>query len=261
MAVACAKLLITPIQQQLQCLFPQRESSNGFFPTLPKQLSELTEKNVVTRISFLGVDSAYKGADGLVVSVISLCRSDTKAWVELVYQEDIKRKYPTWQSDTTVNIALDILKIRDKFNCVAGAIDIAFGIHIYEMLYSLADDFPMDPVNFGNKPTESRKNIHYSSTWAYNLRAEMHLDLRELCEGELMYINDEFYEEIVNQMVEVKAENELGKIKVENKSKIKQRLGRSPDNLDSLCLAVRAMVMSGFMGGAIDSGEEIAYIG
>ena len=47
------------------------------------------------------------------------------------------------------------------------------------------------------------------------------------------------------------------KVRVEPKQEIKKRLGRSPDNLDSLCLAIRAMVTSGLIGNeaGLDEGE------
>ena len=100
--------------------------------------------------------------------------------------------------------------------------------------------------------------MFYSATWAYNLRAEMHLDVKELCENNFLFINNPYFDELIREMREIRLENELGKIKVENKSKIKQRLGSSPDHLDSLCLAVRAFVMSGALSGAEEDG--VAYI-
>ena len=93
-----------------------------------------------------------------------------------------------------------------------------------------------------------------------NARAEMHLDLRDLCESGLVYINGDNYEEIIRQMREIGAKTDSvgSKIRVEPKQEIKKRLGRSPDNLDSLCLAVRAMVTSGLIGDA-NVEEEADY--
>lgn len=244
----------------IQCQFPPPEQGDGFFATMPKSMYDLPSGRTYTKISFMGIDSAYKGADGLVVTVINLCRSDDVAWVELVYQEDLKTRHPHWGADTTMQIALDILTIANKYDVASACIDIAFGIHVYEMIQKIDPDFAIEPVNFGNKPTESRKEIFYSATWAYNLRAEMHLDVKELCENGFLFIDNKYFDQLIREMREIRLENELGKIKVENKSKIKARLGASPDHLDSLCLAVRAMVMSGAMGGTLNDGEGIAYI-
>lgn len=245
----------------IQCQFPSPEQGDGFFSTMPKPMFELPDGITYNKVSFIGIDSAYKGADGLVVSVVSLCRSNDgeKAWLQLDYQEDLKSRHPNWTKDTTLQIALDILTIREKYGAVAGCIDIAFGIHVYEMIQQLAPDFPLDPVNFGNKPTESRKEIHYSATWAYNLRAEMHLDVKEFCENSLLYIESAYFDNLIREMREIRVENELGKIKIENKKAIKARLGSSPDHLDSLCLAVRALVMSGVLGGTLGD-DDVAYI-
>ena len=245
----------------IQCEFPSPEQGDGFFSTMPKSMYDLPSGKTYHKISFMGIDSAYKGADGLVVTIISLCRAeDGTAWVELNYQEDLKERHPRWGAETTMQIALDILTLAHKYDVKGACIDIAFGIHVYEMIQRIEDDFPIEPVNFGNKPTESRKEVFYSAMWAYNLRAEMHLDVKELCENNYLYIENKYFDQMIREMREIRLENELGKIKVENKSKIKSRLGASPDHLDSLCLAVRAMVMSGAMGGTLDDGEEVAYI-
>lgn len=245
----------------IKCEFPSPEQGDGFFSTLPKSfLDEPDGRVCVQKIGFMGIDSAYKGADGLVVTIVNLCKGeDGSAWVELVYQEDLKERHPRWGTDTTMQIALDILTLAHKYNVISACIDIAFGIHVFEMIQAIEDDFAIEPVNFGNKPTESRKEVFYSATWAYNLRAEMHLDVKELCENNLIYIDNKYFDQLIREMREIRVENELGKIKIENKSKIKTRLGASPDHLDSLCLAVRAMVMSGAMGGTLGD-EDIAYI-
>ena len=160
-------------------------------------------------------------------------------------------KYPEWNDDTTTNISLDILKIIQDNNVENACLDIGLGIHIYEALTHLDPDLPLEPVNFSQKPTEWRAEMDYNAKVALNARAEMHLDLRDLCESGLVYINGDNYEEIVRQMREIGAKTDSvgSKIRVEPKQEIKKRLGRSPDNLDSLCLAVRAMVTSGLIGG------------
>ena len=70
-------------------------------------------------------------------------------------------------------------------------------------------------------------------------------------------MTDQCYEDIVNQMREVSSVAETSsKIRIEPKKDIKQRIGRSPDSLDSLCLAIRAMVLSGVLDSFGDSQME-----
>ena len=239
--------------------FPDETSGNRFFPTLPLPLTKAELPKPINRHWFMGIDSAYKGGDALMVTLITYNEAEGQKWITVESQIDLKKKYPEWNDDTTTNISLDILKIIQDNNVENTCLDIGLGIHIYEALTRLDPDLPIEPVNFSQKPTEWRAETDYNAKVALNARAEMHLDLRDLCESGLVYINGDNYEEIIRQMREIGAKTESvgSKIRVEPKQEIKKRLGRSPDNLDSLCLAVRAMVTSGLIGndGFDDDGE------
>lgn len=238
--------------------FPDETTGSRFFPTLPLPLAKSSLPEPITQHWFLGIDSAYKGGDALMVTLITFNEAEEKRWVTVESQIDLKKKYPVWNDDTTTNISLDILKIIQDYNIENTCLDIGLGIHIYEALTRLDPDLQIEPVNFSQKPTEWRAESDYNAKVAMNARAEMHLDLRDLCESGLLYINSDNYEEIVRQMREIGTNsNTVGnKIRVEPKQEIKKRLGRSPDNLDSLCLAVRAMVTSGLIGAETEVGEE-----
>ena len=242
----------------VQVEFPDENSGTRFFPTLPPvyDKAKLPEPEI-TR-NFIGIDSAYKGADSLTITLMSLHQRGNKRWAVVNRQYNLKEKYGEWTNDTTLNIALDILKIWQDGAVVSGCIDIGFGIHVYEKLLELDPDLPLEPVAFNQKPTDWRiESEQYNAKMAFNVRAEMHLDLRDLCEGELIYLDNSCYEPILNQMREVGAAPETNsKIRIEAKKEIKRRIGRSPDNLDSLCLAIRAMVLSGVLGSFEDSGME-----
>lgn len=231
--------------------FPDETSGNRFFPTLPLPLTKADLPKPTLQHWFMGIDSAYKGGDALMVTLLTYNEAEDKKWITVESQIDLKKKYPEWNDDTTTNISLDILKIIQDNNIENACLDIGLGIHIYEALTRLDPDLPLEPVNFSQKPTEWRAETDYNARVAMNARAEMHLDLRDLCESGLVYINGDNYEEIVRQMREIGAKTDSvgSKIRVEPKQEIKKRLGRSPDNLDSLCLAVRAMVTSGLIGG------------
>lgn len=237
--------------------FPDETTGNRFFPTLPLPLTKADLPEPINQHWFMGIDSAYKGGDALMVTLLTYNEAEDRRWITVESQIDLKKKYEVWNDDTTTNISLDILKIVQDHNVEHTCLDIGLGIHIYEALTRLDPDLAIEPVNFSQKPTEWRAETDYNAKVALNARAEMHLDLRDLCESGLVYINGDNYEEIIRQMREIgaKAESVNSKIRVEPKADIKKRLGRSPDNLDSLCLAIRAMVTSGLIGGGIEEGE------
>lgn len=241
--------------------FPDETTGNRFFPTLPLPLSKATLPEPINQHWFLGIDSAYKGGDALMVTLITYNEAENQKWITVESQIDLKKKYPEWNDDTTTNIALDILKIIQDNNIENTCLDIGLGVHIYEALTRLDPDLPIEPVNFSQKPTEWRAESDYNAKIALNARAEMHLDLRDLCESGLVFVNGDNYEEIVRQMREIGSKTDTvgSKVRVEPKQEIKKRLGRSPDNLDSLCLAVRAMVTSGLLGGVDPEEMEADY--
>lgn len=242
----------------VQVEFPDENSGTRFFPTLPSVYDKAKFPEPEITRNFIGIDSAYKGADSLTITLLSLHEAKGERWVVCNRQYDLKEKYGEWTNDTTLNIALDILKIWQDGNVVAGCIDIGLGIHIYEKLMELDPDLPLESVAFNQKPTEWRvEGEQYNAKMAMNARAEMHLDLRDLSEGHKLFLDQSCYEDILNQMREVGAVTETSsKIRIEQKADIKRRIGRSPDNLDSLCLAIRAMVLSGVLGSFEDTDME-----
>lgn len=230
--------------------FPDESTGTRFFSTMPQVWDKGALGEPVSKIYYMGIDSAYKGADGIVVSVMSLnMNTEGKRWCAIEHQFDAKRRFTEWTEATTLDICLDILKVWDKYNCVAGCIDIGFGIHLYEKMKELYPNIALEPINFAGKPTEWRVENEYNAKYAVNKRAEMHLDLKDLCENHLLYIAPDTYDEAVREMREVGNSPEASKVKIEAKKNIKIRIGRSPDFLDSACLAVHAMILSGTISG------------
>lgn len=235
------------------CEFPPDNSGSRFFTTLPSVFDKAEFPEEPQRFAFMGIDSAYKGADALKVSIVTLNITKERVWAELVYQEDMKAKYPVWDDAmTTLNICLDILKLVEKYNVLKASIDIGMGVQVYETLLRLSPEFELEPVAFNSAPTEWRVETDFNAKWAVNKRAEMHLDLKELCETGMMYIDPPYYDELMKQMREIGNAEQGQKIKIEAKKDIKHRIGQSPDSLDSLCLAVRALVLSGLLRGDSD---------
>lgn len=240
----------------IQVEFPDEHSGTRFFTTLPEVYDPARHEPAYSKKYFMGIDSAYQGADGIIVSILSLNQNGEDTWVVLEKQWDVKQGITTWGAGTTMDVALDILKAWEQYEVVAGCIDIGFGIHIYEKMMELHPDLPLEPINFASKPTEMRIENDYNAKYALNKRAEMHLDMKDLCENHKITIANECYDDIIRQMREVGNTPEMNKVKIEPKKKIKERLGRSPDNLDSACLAVHAMVLSGAIGGDQEFSDE-----
>ena len=232
------------------CEFPPDNSGNRFFTTLPSVYDKTAFPTPSQKISFMGIDSAYKGADSLIVTIVTLNISPERIWVSLDYQEDMKARYPVWDDTmTTLNICLDVLKLVERYGIERVSIDIGMGVQLYETLLRLSPDLDIEPVAFGSLPTEWRAETDFNAKWALNKRAEMHLDLKEFCESQMMYIAPEYYDDLIKQIREVGNSEQGQKIKIEAKKEIKRRLGQSPDALDSLCLAVRSLVLSGILRG------------
>lgn len=234
--------------------FPDERSGTRFFNTLP-DIYDLGKLEPPTKkMYFMGIDSAYKGGDSVMVTIMSVNWSTKGTYFVIEEQEDFKARYPQWGPTTTLDISLDIMKKWEHYDIVAGAIDIGNGIHIYERIRDLYPDIPLEPINFAMKPTEWRVEDDYNAMFATNKRAEMHLDMRDLCSNNMMYVMPALYEELCRQMGEVAQAPAKQKIQIEPKKQIKARLGRSPDHLDSACLAVHAMVLSGVLA---NGGNEI----
>lgn len=237
--------------------FPPDNSGNRFFTTLPSVYDKTAFPTPSQKISFMGIDSAYKGADSLIVTIVTLNISPERIWVSLDYQEDMKTRYPVWDDTmTTLNICLDVLKLVERYGIERVSIDIGMGVQLYETLLRLSPDLDIEPVAFGSLPTEWRAETDFNAKWALNKRAEMHLDLKELCESQMMFIAPEYYDDLIKQIREVGNSEQGQKIKIEAKKEIKRRLGQSPDALDSLCLAVRALVLSGILRGENDASVD-----
>lgn len=242
----------------IECRFPDESTGTRFFSTMPQVWDKDALGEPVSKIYFMGIDSAYKGADGIVVSIMSLnTDSDGKRWCAIERQFDAKQRFTEWTESTTLDICLDILKVWDSYGCAAGCIDIGFGIHLYEKIKELYPDIAMEPINFSAKPTEWRVENEYNAKYAVNKRAEMHLDLKDLCENHLLYIAPDTYDEAIREIREVGNSPEASKVKIEAKKNIKNRIGRSPDFLDSACLAVHAMILSGSLNAGTVSDDML----
>lgn len=186
---------------------------------------------------FLGVDSAYRGKDNIVVTLASVDESG------MVRIEEIRPlKTDGWtQGKTSKDLIGNVYRIAKGVDCAYACIDIGYGVWLTE---GLAGKVAVEGVNFGSAPTKSRaKTKQYAASNAANKRAEMHLDLQNLIDDEQIMFSRQAWEKVKDIFPFVTCERKAsGKIQIVEKSKIKRSIGRSPDELDSVLLAIHAII-------------------
>ena len=95
-----------------------------------------------------------------------------------------------------------------------------------------------DGVNFGAGPRGNYSDLHGEEALFANLRAEAHFNVRELLKRNLASVPERFastWEELTEPTYSY---NRRAAVLVEEKSKVKDRLGRSPDGADAFALAL-----------------------
>lgn len=200
--------------------------------------------NVMYR--FLGVDAAYKGKDDLCLSLISVTEDG------LVHCEEIEKLDKSNWIDGVTNheIINEVARVARAAQVSLACVDQGWGVWLIQGLED--QRIPVKGIGFQWKPTTERVRANeYSATNAYNMRSEMHLDLQNIIERGIFDIHVDAYNKIAETLPFVLADRASnGKIKVRPKIEIKQSIGKSPDELDSLLLAVHAMIV--FFGENLD---------
>lgn len=104
--------------------------------------------------------------------------------------------------------------------------------------------WPVTKVHAAGRPRAGRREVHY-----YNLRAEMYGTLADqLRDGKLAIPRDaKLWEELLATQFELDVAS--GKLKIEPKEAIRERIGRSPDRADAVAFAFGLPV--GSIGGAM----------
>ena len=237
------------IRENLLCEFPTERSS--FFDSSPNVLDSFDPVGKDLDY-FIGVDSAYKGADSIQVTVSVV---DKKNHFTVIDTKDIK---PAEWIDgiTAVEIVNKIVTLANRLNAKAIGIDAGGGAHIVQPLKMrrLGGKLkcPVYDINFGGKPTEIKVIAKDpSAEYAYNRRAEMHLMLRGMMEAQRVSFVKKVWDGISRQMSFVseiqKPEDRL--VKIRPKSEIKRLLKHSPDELDSVLLSLHVAELF-YLGGS-----------
>ena len=195
---------------------------------------------------FLGVDAAYKGKDDLCICLLTVTEDG------LVHCEEIEvLDKSNWIDGVTNHEIIDeIARIARAAQCSLVCVDQGWGVWLIQGLED--KHIPVKGIGFQWKPTTERERAReYAATNAYNMRAEMHLDLQNIIERGIFDIHVDAYEKIKGTLPFVLADRATnGRIKIRHKSEIKASIGKSPDELDALLLAVHAMIV--FFGENLD---------
>ena len=237
------------IRENLLCEFPTERSN--FFDSSPDILDsfDVTGKNLDY---FIGVDSAYKGSDSIQVTV---CVADEKTHYTVIDTKDIKPK--EWIDGITAKEIVDkIVLLANRLRAKGIAVDAGGGAHIVQPLkmrrLSGQLNCPVYDINFGGKVTEIKKLAKEpSAEYAYNRRAELHLMLKGYMEAQKVSFVRKVWDLISREMAFVaevqRPEDRL--VKIRPKADIKKLLHKSPDELDSVMLAIHCAELV-YLGGS-----------
>jgi hypothetical protein len=169
----------------------------------------------------LGVDVAYGGADA---TVVVQKRGDWFGKAHMVRGID---------TDSGPKAAAIVMKLHEP-GATVNVDAIGYGASCYDHLKPGLGNLAV-PVNVGVASDQADKSGKYGFA---NLRAEIYWRLREALDpdgGSTLAIppDSDLFAELTAHRYEVRS----GKIALEKKSDIKERLGRSPDRADALALA------------------------
>lgn len=189
---------------------------------------------------FIGIDSAYKGVDEIKVVLLELKENGSMR----IAEHTTIHKGEWIQGKTSENIVRDILRIINAYKVKMACIDIGYGVWLVESLTNRTECI-IRGINFGENANALRKKAgHYSSVFAQNKRAEMHIDMQDLMENGKLTFSSNVANDIQKQMSVVKAlRAPNGKIGILSKKEIKQLIGKSPDLLDASLLSIHAAIL------------------
>jgi len=192
---------------------------------------------------FLGVDSAYKGVDKLDAALSGINR---RTGMYKVF-DILTIEKANWVDGETSRRIIGILKNNiNRFEVKNTCIDIGYGVYLVEGLSNENICSTIKGINFGEGTTDFRKDANqYAAIFGANKRAEMHLDLQQLIDGNSIVVTSKVYEKIKEQMRVTKTYivGDSKKKRIIKKEEIKRLLGNSPDELDSVLLSIHAGIL------------------
>ena len=218
------------------CKFPEGDAKTQLFfgampiattAKLPTQYAEL----------YAGIDFAYSGTDDFRVTLAGF---DTDGITLIQTEKHNSGGNLIGKVEETVTALVTKLK---TLGVRAVAIDVGGNGSALLEEFTRQDlgDIEVYPINFASKPTPERIEAGmWQAKNAQNKRVEIHLDMVDYgAKGQLFYDPDALTD-LVTQMEATEYTMPLGKYSIIPKSKIVEKLGHSPDELDSSALAVHA---------------------
>lgn len=200
----------TPMFRQ-QCLGEFLDTEVDFAVVLNRDFP--TIKQFGFGIRKMGIDCAGSGADDNVFTVVDNTGILDKVKVN---------KGDTFQLHTVAKNLITKWNIREVRIDITGG----FGNGLMDMLKMSSPDVKVIGINFGQKAVEECYG---------NARSELYFNMAEKIRNGFYVEDPEIREELTSTTYFI---NQSGKTMLTPKVKIKEQLGRSPDNADSLGLAL-----------------------
>lgn len=170
---------------------------------------------------YMGMDLAGLGSDCNVLTVVSKYRIEEQISIRVAdtfeLSDAAEKMYRRWDVQ-----CLDI-DITGSTSC--GVLDVL-----------RAKGLKVNGINFAQKPYDNDTGKRCA-----NARAEMYVDLSNAVKGGLYIQDDDIKTQLAYTTIFV---NQSGKLQLVKKDEIKEMIGHSPDQADSLALAVYAMMHS-----------------
>lgn len=190
--------------------------------------------------TFVGLDMAHKGDDNIVISKL-LVNNEKELHLKETY---IVPKPKDWIDGVTEKeLSEKIVYIIRNINPAMLCVDVGQGTWISEPLSKSGIPFRM--VHFASKPNAKRRRARQSSaTTAHNVRAEMHLDLKDCMDSGILTFSESVAKELQLILPHIRAKYRAnGSVQVEDKAELKKRIGKSPDEFDSILLALHGAMI------------------
>jgi len=194
---------------------------------------------------YIGLDSAYKGKDDIIATVLG---ETQKGHLYLEEQVRIKKDNPWVDGESDLKVIAQVIELIEKYNAKVISIDVSYGVYISQPIarYAKGKNIVVVPINFGAKADDGSipetsntiKNIIHN---AKNKRASMYMMLRGHIIHNAIFVKKQYKGELQRQLnatTILKRDNQ--KMQLIPKEHIKKILGKSPDEADSLVLAVNS---------------------
>lgn len=242
------------INVYFKCLWQDDLGEDTFFEGLTIPDKQITDKPKAI-VKYAGLDCAWRGRDDIRYTELEVIGQ------ELYITKSISFKPDKWDSGTAKEVSQLIINQLKISNISAMGIDVGGnGALLYEYIREIGTDTYVYDINFGSRPTDELvEKSKPLSVNALNRRAEMYLYTKYHLENNQLFntTNQDYNEEVKATTYKMNK----GKYQLESKEIISQRLGKSPDKLDSLVLAVMARTMFNEASSYVSTGLLGANIG